>query len=153
MNIFLLDWSPNLCAQYYTDGHLKQVTNDTLKILSVVHRLSDGKLTVRQQYDGSEKKYWRMKDANREAVMYDPTNLNDPYVKWAGKSKQNYLYLYSLLVAFGEEYVYRFGKTHKAFRKDGEWANLTEYLSKPPESIPSIGLTEPPLVMPAEYKI
>jgi hypothetical protein len=56
------------------------------------------------------------------------------------------LYLCELGLALGEEYTYRYGKTHKSIEVI-QWC-----LSNRP-NIKDIGFTTPPLAMPDEYKV
>ena len=70
--------------------------------------------------------------------------MNHPCTIWVRSSIQNYEYLVSLGIALGEEYTYRYGKTHKS---------VEEVIKKLPDiDLPDRGLTPFAQAMPDEYK-
>ena len=80
------------------------------------------------------------------SAPYRATHSRHPCVIWAGESLENWLWLKGLTAELDKEYRYRFSKeqSHKSF-------TISQDLLLPP--LPSLGLTERPLVMPDEYKI
>ncbi len=77
---------------------------------------------------------------------YKATHKNHPCVIWASESLENWLWLKDLTAELNKEYRYRFNKeqSHQSFI-------VSESIALPP--LPSLGITERPLVMPDEYKI
>ena len=84
MNIFLLDYSPILAAQFQCDKHVVKLTLETAQILSTV---SGG--------------------------PYKPTHQNHPCVKWAASNAINYRWLHRHGMALCREYSFRYGRRHK----------------------------------------
>lgn len=77
---------------------------------------------------------------------YRPTHKNHPCVIWAGTSLDNWVWLRSFTLALNKEYQYRFDR-----QKAHQSAIVAESLPLP--LLPSLGITERPLVMPDEYKV
>ena len=77
---------------------------------------------------------------------YKATHRKHPCVIWAGESLENWLWLKGLTAELNTEYQYRFNKkqAHQSFI-------VSQAILLP--SLPSVGITERPLVMPDEYKI
>jgi hypothetical protein len=75
---------------------------------------------------------------------YKPTHQNHPCTLWAGKSKQNFYWLWKHTMAIFEEYTRRYGKIHKSQQF------MNEYIC--PDNIPDIGLTPFVQAMPDKYK-
>lgn len=124
MNIFLLDTSPKLAAQYHANCHAVKMVLETGQILSTVHAIYGS---------GVE-------------GLYKPTHKNHPCVKWAALSKENYEWTVELFRELSKEYTYRYGKDHASFcRLDGK-------IDSPPNGIPSLGFTQPAQAMPDEYR-
>jgi len=88
MNIFILDPTPTLAAQYQCDKHVVKMTLETAQLLSTAIWLSGG------------------------IGLYKPTHTKHPCSIWAAASKQNFNWLVSHGVALAEEYRFRYGKTH-----------------------------------------
>ncbi|MCD6045522.1 MAG: hypothetical protein K0R48_685 [Gammaproteobacteria bacterium] len=80
------------------------------------------------------------------SAPYKATHKKHPCVIWAGESLENWLWLKGLTAELNKEYCYRFSKeqSHQSFM-------VSEVLALPP--LPSLGITERPLVMPEEYRI
>ena len=116
MNIFVLDLDPAKAAQSHCDIHVVKMILESCQILStVMHKHS-------------------------EIGVYKPTHQHHPCVVWAGASKQNFLWLKSLMTHLCREYTERYGKHHKC----------ESYLNRlvPPASLPNIRRTPFVLAMP-----
>jgi len=124
MNIFVLDDNPWIAAQYQCDKHMVKMVLETGQILSAVHH--------RYGTDTTD--------------MYKPTHARHPCVLWAGDSVENYDWTYQHFLALGEEYFYRYGRTHKTIEK------LAFVVDEPPRLISAIAQTPYALAMPDEYK-
>ena len=115
MNIFVLDENPKEAAKAHCDKHVIKMTLEAAQILSTVHR----NLGI--------------------AAPYRATHRNHPVVKWAGESRENYLWTAEYGFALAQEYSLRYkaGRSqHKSY-----YAMLSLSLSNAPHLIPSRGLT------------
>jgi hypothetical protein len=125
MNIFFLDTDVTKNAQYHVDKHVVKMILETAQLLCSVQHLNG--------------------NVSNEQIPYKMTHKNHPCAIWARETLPNYLYLCELGLALGEEYTYRYGKTHKSVEVI-KWC-LT---NKP--NIPDTEFTCPPLAMPDEFK-
>jgi hypothetical protein len=128
LNIFHLASCPKKAAQMQCDTHVCKMILESAQLLSTAHRELDG--------DG-----WA--DSN---LLYKSTHKNHPSAVWIRESSQHYLWGYEHMMHLGEEYRYRYGKTHKTIEK------LGRVLKRWPDSIRSHAFVQPPQCMPDEYK-
>ena len=126
MNIFYLNNSQYFTASMLSNTHVVKMTLETAQILSTVHH-------AKGNPDGHK-------------VLYKQTHNNHPSVLWAGQSKENYDWLYVMFKALAYEFQLRFNKAHKSF------VVLCDSLKQAPSNLESLGFTEPPQVMPEQYK-
>lgn len=120
MNIFVLDESPTLSAAYHCDKHVPKMILESAQMLSTVL-----------------------------GGPYKPTHQNHPCTAWAGRTRANAFWLFSLTMALDEEYRYRFGHEH-SHKSAVVVANMfNEGLLN---QLPRGGLTPFALAMPEEYK-
>ena len=124
MNLFYLDSSPKIVAQYHTNSHCVKMILETAQLLSTAHQFLDG-------YNPN---------------LYKATHVNHPVCKWVRESVSNYRWTYELFVELCKEYEYRYGKIHKTF------SNMGHLLKEVPINIIEIGFTKPALAMPDEFK-
>jgi len=84
MNIFYLDKSITLCAQYHCDKHvIKMILESTQVLCSVLHLAG-------------------------QSAPYRATHLRHPCVRWTLESLDNWLWLQDLSQALNQEYQFRF---------------------------------------------
>lgn len=121
MNIFILDKSPQTCAQYHCDKHVVKMTLETAQLLSTAGRLAG---------------WWRIPDC-----AYADTHIHHPCVLWCATSTGNYQWLHRLGVWLGREYTWRYNKVHKS-------ASIIRALR--PRFVVHT-MTTPPLCMPEQY--
>lgn len=88
MNIFILDWAHDVCAQYHCDKHVVKMPLETAQMLSTTHH--------RYSNDGP----------------YLPVHQKHPCTLWAGQTVENYRWLWSLGKALCAEYTFRYNKVH-----------------------------------------
>lgn len=124
MNIFVLDKSPWDAAQMQCDKHVVKMVLETGQMLSTIHR----------QY------------GNHHDTLYKLTHANHPCTVWASTNRSNYNWLYDHFCALANEYLYRYGKSHKSFLQ------LFPVVQYPPDAMPSGTQTPFALAMPDEYK-
>lgn len=129
MNIFFLDFDVKKCAKFHCDKHVVKMILETAQLLCSAHHV-----TI----------HGTIHDTIQ--VPYKLSHKNHPCSIWVRESLSNYLYLCELGLALGEEYTYRYGKTHKSIEVI-QWC-----LTNRP-NIKDIGFTTPPLAMPDEYKV
>jgi len=90
MNIFILDESPVLSAQYQCDVHIRKMTLESAQMLCTFF------------------------NNNGINTPYKSTHLNHPCQKWLNESNHNIAWLFEHADALCKEYEYRFGKKHKS---------------------------------------
>lgn len=86
MNIFRLDSSAKLAAQYHCDKHVVKMVLETAQLLSTAHGGGDG--------------------------MCKPTHVNHPCALWASETAGNYEWLWCLGCELLGEYSRRYGRLH-----------------------------------------
>ena len=145
MNIFFLDISPVLSAQYAVDRHVVKMILETCQLLSTAHRIIDGNSTKGKSKTGRNVTRYVLPD-HRENVLYQATHINHPSSVWCRESVFNYSWLYRHLLALNDEYEYRYSKTHKC-------SSLYEALKLPPLNIQSGSFTQPTPAMDKSFII
>jgi len=120
---------------------------ETCQLLSTAHRVIDGVLLTGISDSGRKTTSWILPDG-RNDVLYKATHLNHPSAIWVRQSKENYLWLHSLLCELSQEYTYRYGKVHKC-----EQIGLIDALGKFPNNLKTRGFTEPTPAMPDDVKV
>jgi len=128
MNIFYFNEHPVLAAKAQPDKMLVKMTLETAQMLCTAHRMLDG-----DEY------------ANRVG-LYKKIHMNHPCSIWVRKCSGNYWWLYKHFLALGDEYSYRYKRTHLSIKK------LADSLYVMPENITRGLMTEITQVMPNEYR-
>lgn len=146
MNIFYIDPNPVVAAQNMVDKHVVKMILESAQLLSTAHRLLDGQEVAGKTKTGRNAKRWVLSD-DRDNVLYQATHINHPSAVWCRKSVENYNWLVEHFFALGDEYTYRYGKTHKCF---GE---LSYMLQSPPKNLTNYDMTTMPSAMAPEYVI
>ena len=124
MNIFYLHKDPHKAAEYQYNKHVVKMILESAQMLCTAHH----------HY------------GNGDNVPYKKAHYNHPSTIWVRNNCENYAWLYRHMIALGEEYTKRYGKTHLTITK------CKEPLSKAPPGMPWLGFTQPPQAMPDEYK-
>ena len=135
MNIFFLDYDFVKCAQYHNNYHVSKMTTESAQMLSSAYRFYFG---------NKDEKYKMIGDLDE--IIYKPYGLNHPCNIWVRESYENYIWLYNLFISLGDEYSYRFDRTHLSISK------LKDILKEAPMLKGGV-FTDPPLVMDEECKI
>lgn len=146
MNIFYTDADPAVAAVNMVDRHVVKMILESAQLLSTAHRIIDGTEYVGQSRSGRKAKRWRL-PADVDDIMYSATHINHPSAVWVRRSSANYDWLYSHLMALGDEYTFRYGRVHATISK------LEDILKDHPKNIEKTGLTEMPSCMADEYKV
>jgi hypothetical protein len=145
MNIFALDNSPDIAAQYHCDKHVPKMIVESAQMLSTCHRILDGVETKRLSKSGKRQvKYWLHPDSHLETILYKAVHMNHPCTVWTRESLVNYNWHYDLFKQLANEFTHRYGKLHAS------WLKLKDILSVPPKNIPNLGSTPFKLAMGAQ---
>ena len=131
MNIFVLDLKPTINAKYHVDRHVTKMFIETIQLLCNSYR------------DGN------MPEKHYPPNIYKRTHYNHPCSKWVRESMENYIWTVFHAQALYDEYMYRFNNPVTYGRAR---LILEHCQSKPPQNLPSTGLTPFALAMPDEYK-
>ena len=124
MNIFYLDKDPVKAAQVQYNKHVVKMILESAQMLCTAHHV-----------------YGFPDD-----VPYKQSHLNHPSTIWCRQNRHNYMWLYRHMIALGDEYTRRYGKTHMSITK------CKNILRSYPALIPNGEFTQPPQAMPDEYK-
>jgi len=127
MNIFYLDKCPDKAARLQYNKHVVKMILESAQMLCTAHHCYGDKDQV-------------------ENVPYKQAHLNHPSTVWARRSKSTYMWLYDHMMALGDEYTKRYGKTHLSITK------CKDFLAIPPRHIQGDDWCQPPQAMPDEYK-
>ena len=123
MNIFYLDKSPRVAAEWHGDKHVCKMIVETAQMLSTAHYV--------QEMSGRR-------------LLYKPTHINHPCSVWVRENTANYFWAWHLLDSLCGEFRLRRGKVHATERL------LLPLWCSP--DLPVGALTPPALVMPDEFK-
>jgi len=124
LNIFYLDESPVLAAQYQVNVHVIKMLLESAQLLSTTHHICP-------KQELPEK-------------FYKKTHYNHPSAVWARESVDNYEWLCEHAMALCEEYTYRYGKTHAS-------QGVIQWCCDNVPNLPDIGPTPVKPAMPDEY--
>ena len=127
MNIFYLDKDPYKAAELQYNKHVVKMILESAQMLCTAHHCYGDKDQV-------------------ENVPYKQAHLNHPSTVWTRRSRSTYMWLYNHMIALGDEYTKRYGKTHLSIIK------CKDFLAKPPVHIQGDDFIQPPQAMPDEYK-
>ena len=127
MNIFYLHKCPKRAAQLQYNKHVVKMILESAQMLCTAHHCYGDKDQV-------------------ENVPYKQAHLNHPSTVWTRRSKSTYMWLYNHMMALGDEYTKRYGKTHLSITK------CKDFLAIPPRHIQGDDWCQPPQAMPDEYK-
>lgn len=123
MNIFVLDYNPQKCAQMHCDKHCVKMILETAQLLCGVHHMTGGN------------------------APYGLSHKNHPCSMWVRECIENYVWLCDLGIELCKEYTYRYGKRHKS-QDIIEWCMINL-----PKIKENGNTTEFSLAMPDECKI
>ena len=127
MNIFYLHECPDKAARLQYNKHVVKMILESAQMLCTAHHCYGDKYQV-------------------ENVPYKQAHLNHPSTVWTRRSKSTYMWLYNHMMALGDEYTKRYGKTHLSITK------CKDFLATPPRHIQGNDWVQPPQAMPDEYK-
>jgi len=123
MNIFYLDECPKKAAKLQYNKHVVKMILESAQMLCTAHH----------HY------------GNGDNVPYKKAHYNHPSTVWVRQNSIHYDWLYDHMIALGNEYTKRYGKTHLSITKCKDLVYL-------PPGIPTVMFNQPPQCMPDEYK-
>ena len=123
MNIFYLNECPKKAAQVQYNKHVVKMILESAQMLCTAHH----------HY------------GNGDNVPYKKAHYNHPSTIWVRQNSIHYDWLYDHMIALGDEYTKRYGKTHLSIIKCKDLVYL-------PPGIPTVMFNQPPQCMPDEYK-
>ena len=123
MNIFYLNECPKKAAQVQYNKHVVKMILESAQMLCTAHH----------HY------------GNGDNVPYKKAHYNHPSTIWVRQNSIHYDWLYDHMIALGDEYTKRYGKTHLSITKCKDLVYL-------PPGIPTVMFNQPPQCMPDEYK-
>lgn len=123
MNIFVLDYDLCKSAIYHCQKHIVKMPLESAQMLCTI-----------------------LNNNNIESP-YKSCHRNHPCTLWAGKTMQNFAWLYEFGLYLCYEYTYRFNKVHKC-------EEVINYAGKMMDKLrlPDMGLTPHAQAMPDSYK-
>ena len=123
MNIFYLDKDPITAAVVQYNKHVVKMILESAQMLCAAHHVL----------------------GDPDDVPYKLAHKNHPCTIWVRENSLHYDWLYEHMMALGDEYTARYGKTHMSIDK-------CKHLDIHPENIPHETFEQPPQCMPDEYK-
>jgi hypothetical protein len=117
MNIFAVDYDPEVAAVMLVDRHVVKMILESSQLLCSAHHCC-GDL------------------ADRPSDFFRKSWMHHPCTKWTVKSLGNYVWLARHNLALCREYTFRYGRIHK-LERDG----LPQWLLANPPLLPDLGLT------------
>ena len=129
MNIFYLHKDPVIAAKVQYNKHVVKMILESAQMLCTAHHMLGD----------------RDVDGDFVNVPYKKAHVNHPSTIWVRENSLHYDWLYEHMMALGDEYTRRYGKTHLSITKCG-------HLRAAPIDIPHEPFEQPPQCMPDEYK-
>ena len=151
MNIFILDQSPQIAAEYHCDKHVVKMILESAQMLSTAHWLQALKMfnkdisDFKRVRDAKEFLYANLKESMQPP--YKITHVRHPCTIWTTESMGNYVWHVKLLFYLCGEYTKRYGKIHKTAQY------IKWFVDNRPYQIPKTGMTPFKICMADEYKV
>jgi len=132
----------------HNDSHCSKMIIEYAQLMSTAHRVLDGESYYGKTANGRRIQRWLHPDSVMETTLYKASHVKHPSGIWTRKSKQNYLWLYSMWTELNTEFMYRYNKNvpHESFRK------LEKVLAETPTQMYDSGFCEPYPAMPDDVK-
>ena len=141
MNLFLLSWNVNKCAEYHCDKHVVKMVLELTQMLYTSWYMNSG------GGGGHVPKSAPVCKSTGEAGYRKLSNPNHPMAKWVRASRWNYVFTVRLACALCLEYAHRYeNRTH------GCAVHVVWLAENIPPEFGSLKKTVFPTCMPDEYK-
>jgi hypothetical protein len=128
VNIFVLNYHPQIAAMDLCDKHLSKMLLESCQLLSTTILLLDP-------------------ESHKDLELYRQTHVNHPAAIWTRQSQNNFLWLVAHADQISKEYFLTYGKHHKSeavLYKCAQWANKNKFSQ--------VDMTPHAQCMPDEYK-
>lgn len=152
MNIFILDYDIDKCAEYHCDKHIVKMPLEAAQMLCTTAWIDRVLGFIPRKLDKHEREELRLATEScrglsieQRVIGYLPTMVNHPCTIWARSSLENFFWLYNYAHALNNEYEYRYGKSHKSLEVVGKLPYLV--------SLQGNELTPFAQAMPDQYKM
>lgn len=152
MNIFVLDKSPKISAEFHCDKHVVKMILESGQMLCASHWLH----LLNEYYPGKKEEFKRVKDMQKWLIENIPkekqppwklSHINHPCTIWTNNSLSNYFWHHELSKSLCVEYTKRYGRVHSS-------EIIIDWLGKnKPVKMTDKGLTQFVICMKEEYKI
>jgi len=129
MNIFYLDKCPDKAARIQYNKHVVKMILESAQMLCTAHHHWADEIGYKSDY-----------------IPYKIAHYNHPSTIWCRQNIKQYYWLYNHMIALGDEYTKRYGKTHLTITKCKEPLELC------PFGMPDGKFTQPPQAMPDIFK-
>ena len=151
MNIFILDESPEMAAQYHCDKHVCKMILESGQMLCTAHWMAWLDILKKSRRDFKLVRDMQNFLFENVPIQSQPpwklTHVNHPCSVWTRNTMENYMWHSDLGLYLCREYTFRYTKVHKAF-KTHMWLQQ----NTPPDII-SKSLEPFEICMKEEYKI
>ena len=136
MNLFLLSWDPQECAQLHCDKHVVKMILELVQMLYTAWQINN---------DSDVPESAPLCKSTGNHGYKKLSNANHPMAKWVRESKWNYIFTVKLAAHLAFEYNYRYSKFHSC-DKHILWlaSNIPKFEKRKKTQIPQC--------MPDEYK-
>lgn len=152
MNLFYLDEDIDKCAEYHVDKHIVKMPLEAAQLLCtaiwvdtllgfVPRALNKEESAVLNEFKKTEKP---LAPSERSLTPYLGMMYNHPSTIWVRSSLDNFEWTHCYANALNDEYMYRYGKSHKAL-------DVINSLPEP-KNMPRLGFTTFGLAMPDVLK-
>ena len=156
MNLFILSSNPTEAAQAHADKHVVKMILEACQMLYSAHWVTAYPELLENKSAVAVSRAQKLLDLPPALLKapcrgggcrgYRPVHLHHPCTKWIRASLQNYMWACDLALAIGDEFTFRYKKTHGC-QQHAEW------LKANPPPLTSEGLQTFAIAMKAEYKI
>ena len=149
MNIFYLDKSATVAAEYHCNNHVVKMILEAGQMLCTAHWLTMPEFKARVQLGLKPKAAIQEIRALKPAQDLPPwgiTHVHHPSCVWTRQSVQHYRWHSDLGLELCAEYTKRYQKHHKS-------KVVHEWLATHLPSIPDLPFVDPPTCMPEDAKV
>uniref|UniRef100_A0A6C0F513 Uncharacterized protein n=1 Tax=viral metagenome TaxID=1070528 RepID=A0A6C0F513_9ZZZZ len=135
MNLFILSWNFEECAQCMFDKHVSKILLEAVQMLCTTMQIIDPNNKI-----------------NTKIKLYKIAHKNHPVTIWMRTSLENYLWTLDLVEAMHNEWKFRYNHPPEKMHKSYIIAKFLRGHAPAAKKFPSTGLTRFALAMPIECK-
>ena len=135
MNLFILSWNFQECAEYMFDKHVSKILLEAVQMLCTTIQLVDPDSEIHQH-----------------VKIYKIAHKNHPVTIWMRTSLENYRWTLDLVEAMHNEWKFRYNHPAEKMHKSYVVAQYLKKYAPTADKFPTKGLTQFALAMPVECK-